>query len=116
MVGENVDRDMIGGSSPHQPFHESSFHGPRTGPNMVAAEDPGADVLEGARRPLVVDAGRAAVLTAVHFLEGARGKNQPKISSPRTPRGCCKSWRGPALNPSSETANAATRTRLMREL
>ena len=27
--------ERYGGLSPHHPFHESSSHGPRTGPNML---------------------------------------------------------------------------------
>ena len=49
-MGEHEDGGMeLGASSPHQPFHSRSVHGPRCGPNllrpMISTPMPGPQLL-----------------------------------------------------------------------
>jgi hypothetical protein len=55
----------------------SSGHGPRTAEH-VAAQNPGADVLESARGEIVVEAGLALVLAEQGALERA-GRDEPFV-------------------------------------
>src|SRR3954471_7353656 len=72
VVGENEDRAVVRRLVAPPAF--PAFVGPRAahGTEHVAAEDPGAEVDETLLGHLVVDAGLAAALVAVHGLEEAR--------------------------------------------
>jgi hypothetical protein len=63
-----------GGVSPHQPFHESSGHGPRT--EHVAPQNERAHIVKRAQREVVVDAPRSRTL-AMHLLEDI-GLKEPR--------------------------------------
>ena len=80
MVGEDKDGVVNGGLLPHQPAHELSPHGPRSGPNMLPAHDGGADTLIASAKQLVVDP-RLPVGVAPHAPPGA-GQEDP-VMKPR---------------------------------
>jgi hypothetical protein len=64
-------------------------------PEHVAAEDPGADVLEAARGDVVVDAA-LATLAVVHALPGAGAEEPLEHLRPADPEGKSRLWSGPA--------------------
>src|SRR5580704_86829 len=101
-----------GGVSPHHPFQSSPFHGPRIGPNMLRPRTH-APTLSNARRARRLSTPVSPCSCPCIVLKTSVWKNQSCSSTPRTPIGFCRSWRGPAPNPSIETENVATRTSLM---
>lgn len=94
---------------PHHPFHWSSGHSPRIGPEHVAPKNPRPDAGHAAHREIIVDA-RRAVRAANHRLKRARRKKPPGSATPPTPSGFCGSCRGPAPKPSRETEKQLTRS------
>jgi hypothetical protein len=84
-----------GGSSPHQPLHVSSGHGPRTGPNMFrprihAPTFSNPRAASSSSRPVVPPS--APILA----LKVRVGRNHRWSSEPRAPMGSSRLCRGPA--------------------
>ena len=80
MVRQNEDLSVVKGD--FCPTILSKFRrasGPRTGPNIIAAHNPRADIVEAADGEIVVNAGGAVFFTD-HALEGASGE-EPLVQS-----------------------------------
>src|SRR5574337_1283007 len=98
-----------GGSSPHQPRQLSSRQGPRIGPNMLRPR---------IQAPMLSKPFAAAALSTpvsppscpCRLRQTRLWKNHSISSGPFTPSGCCRSWSGPAPNPSMEIEKLWTRS------
>src|SRR5678815_1195832 len=102
-------KDRYGGLSPHHPFHELSGHAPRTGPNMLRPriKAPKFAIPRAANSSSTsMDPPSCPCIARNVFV----WKNHWKISGPRLPSGSFRLCSVPALKPSNDTANPATRT------
>ena len=93
---------------PH-PFHELSGHAPRTGPNMLRPriKAPKFAIPRAANSSSTsMDPPSCPCIARNVFV----WKNHWKISGPRLPSGSFRLCSVPALKPSNDTANPATRT------
>src|SRR6266568_7517129 len=115
MVGEDEHGVWKGGSSPHQPLHSSSTHGPRWGANllrpMISAPMPGPQLLAKASSTPVVPPGSPCISRKLRV-----GKNHSWSLVPACPKGASRLWPSPVPKPSSETEKLWTRTRDMESL
>src|SRR4029453_10872856 len=89
-----------GGSSPHQPFHDSS-HGPGPPPNMFRP------MMVAPAPPRMSSANGVLALTSPPSppwlsRKALSGTSQSWSSSPPTPSGCSGDWSGPATKPSTD--------------
>src|SRR5688572_7644708 len=78
MVGQDEDRHMVRWIGAPPPLPLIVRPGSAHGSEHVAAHDPGAEILERARREIVVDARRPAISSQDVPLEGA-GWNEPLV-------------------------------------
>src|SRR2546421_3211088 len=88
-----------GGSSPHQPFHESLAHGPGPPPNMFLPMmvAPAPPRMSSAKGVLGLTSPPSSPWLSRNAL---RGTSQSWSCSPPTPSGCSGDWSGPATKPS----------------
>src|SRR6185437_1613555 len=97
------------GSSPHQPFHSSSCHGPRCGPNllrpMISAPIPGPQLLASASSAPVLPPGSPCIAWKDRV-----AKNHFVSRPPACPNGDSRLCPSPVPYPSSDTEKLCTRT------
>src|SRR6185437_2906947 len=107
VLSEDEDRGVVGRvlSPPASP----ALIRPRSPDRAkhVPAEDPGADILEAARREVVVDA-RFASFLAEHLSRRARGKKPPMQGKAALSHGSFRLCLGPAPYPSRDTVKLRT--------
>src|SRR5258708_13374868 len=109
MVGQDKRRDMIWRFLARPPFHESSGQGPRTGPNMFRPRIH-APTFSIPRRAHSLSMPVEPPSWPCICFHVRVEKNHSNNSGPRTPSGLSRLLRGPADEPSIDTANALTRT------
>src|SRR6476660_4258887 len=108
-MGEHEDRSMKDGVVAPPPFHSSSSHGPRCGPNllrpMISAPMPGPQLLAKASSTPVSPPALSCIAWKVRV-----AKSHSISRSVACPKGASRLCPSPVPNPSRETEKLCTRT------